>query len=113
MISHSHYLIGLARYLRVDAKLKAGEYQLNPGVTPDGLLEKLTQGKVIRYSFTLIEGQSFKQLMQRLQADPVLNPALGALSAEKIMSELGYSDRNPEGLFLPETYQITRGSTER
>ena len=71
-------LLGTARtglYLRIYARvtdsarnLHAGEYALEPGLTPLGLLQLLASGAVVEHSFTIIEGWSTRELLIALRA---------------------------------------------
>ncbi len=106
------YLVMLARYLRLDARIKAGEFQLQAGITPEQLLYQLADGKVVQHTITLIEGETFVQMMQRVSTDQVLERRLGNTDAETVMTAIGYPDLHPEGRFLPDTYHFPRGTTD-
>ena len=97
--------------------IKAGEYQLEPGITPRELLQLLSSGAVVQYRFTLVEGWTFTQLLQALAKDEVLKQTLDPDSSEAgdeagavLVSSLGVD--HPEGWFFPETYQFTRGDSD-
>lgn len=106
------YMVMLARYLRLDARIKAGEFQFRPGITPEQMLHQLADGKVIQHTITLIEGETFAQMMQRVSADPVLVHRLENTDAATVMTAIGYPDLHPEGRFLPETYHFPRGTSD-
>ena len=112
VLSKPVYLVVLARYLRLDARIKAGEFQLQAGITPEQLLQQLTEGKVVQHTITLIEGETFAQMMQRVSTDPVLVHKLEGTDAETVMSAIGYPGLHPEGRFLPETYHFPRGTSD-
>lgn len=93
--------------------LQAGEYVFEKGSTPLQLLNKMNEGDVRLYSFTVIEGWNFKQLMQAVQADKYLVHKMEPkLSNEAIMVLLGYSGEHPEGRFYPDTYRYPAGTTD-
>ncbi|HFD79416.1 MAG TPA: endolytic transglycosylase MltG [Gammaproteobacteria bacterium] len=106
------YLVLLGRYLGHDARIKAGEYHLQPGLTPEALLQQLTEGKVVQHGLTLIEGENFGEMMQRVASDPVLEHRLPALDADTVMNAIGHPGEHPEGRFLPETYHFPRGTSD-
>ena len=54
------------------AKIKAGSYEVEPGVTALALLEKLTRGDVTQAEIVLVEGKTFRQLRAVLDAHPDL-----------------------------------------
>ncbi|WP_246194835.1 endolytic transglycosylase MltG [Allochromatium palmeri] len=109
LIQRPTYFIALA-YLQGDqGRLKAGEYALTPDMTPPRILERLTSGRVVEYSLTLVEGWTFRQALAALDAHEVFGGSqLSALSDAEIMAELGRPDEHPEGLFFPDTYHFPR-----
>lgn len=92
--------------------LKAGEYALNPGITPDGALTLLSSGQVILHSITFIEGATFADLRRQLNSDDAVNATLKNASAEDIMRALGAPGLHPEGQFFPDTYRFPRATTD-
>ncbi len=112
VLDNARYLVVLARYLRLDARIKAGEFRLSPGTTPEQLLRQLAEGKVVQHTITLIEGETFAQMMQRVSADPVLVHKLASSDAETVMAAIGHPGEHPEGRFLAETYHFPRGTSD-
>lgn len=106
------YLVLLGRYLGLDAHIKAGEFQLAAGVSPQALLTQLSQGQVVQHNLTLIEGETFKAMMKRLAADEVLQHTLTTTDDAHVMTALGFPGLNPEGRFMPETYYFPRNATD-
>ena len=102
----------LAKLKGVETKVRAGEYRLRPGQSTSGLLELFTTGNSIQYSFTVIEGWTFRQLMTQLENHPVIINTLKNKTNEQIMTTLGYAGQHPEGLFYPDTYQFPKGTTD-
>lgn len=93
--------------------IQAGEYALEPGLTPRGLLALLASGDVIRYRFTIVEGWTFRQLLTALAADPVLVKQVPELDSEsRVLRAINPELEHPEGWFLPETYQFVRGDSD-
>ena len=112
-------LVPGAGWLRLHARLehgesliKAGEYRLLPGLTPETLFALFVSGKTISYSITLIEGWSFKQMMAEIEAHPVLQKRLSGMSADAVMQQLGRGGEHPEGRFFPDTYSFPRNTTD-
>lgn len=92
--------------------IQAGEYTLEAGMPPQGLLALLAKGAVIQYRFTIIEGWTFRQLLAALSEDPVLVREGVEQDAEHgILEAIGAAIDHPEGWFLPETYQFIRGDS--
>ena len=99
---------------RLKAQLiQAGEYRLEPGVSPQLWLDKLAKGEVIRHNFTIIEGWKVSDLLKALAADKRLKQTLSATdSKQQLLSLLPIEDANPEGWFLPETYSFIGGDSD-
>jgi UPF0755 protein len=93
-------------------RLKAGEYQLQPGLTPQTLLDLFNSGQVLLHSITFIEGSTFHDMRKAIKADPAIRAATPELSDEQIMAELGDAQLHPEGQFFPDTYHFPRGIGE-
>jgi UPF0755 protein len=93
---------------------RAGEYQLRAGMTPGNVLGIVSRGEVIQYRITLVEGWTFKQFAQALTADKTLRHELDLDTATQwgLISE-ALDIEHPEGWFFPETYQFTRGDSDR
>jgi UPF0755 protein len=102
----------LARQMDVAGKLHAGEYQLDPGITPRLLLKKMATGEVIQHHFTIVEGWNFAQLRAALALDTGLVPTLANMSDSDVAVRLNLGQASPEGLFLPETYSYVKGMTD-
>ena len=112
IIQYPRFLILLGRQMDAATRLQAGEYDLARGVTPPDLLQLLVAGKVIQHELTLIEGHSFREMLQRVNDNPILEHTLTDLGDAEIMAALGQPEQHPEGRFLPDTYHITRGTTD-
>jgi UPF0755 protein len=93
------------------AALKVGEYALEHGLTPPQLLRQLQSGEVIHYRFTIVEGWTLAQLLSALQADEMLGKPLESVAELMSVAREIAGAENPEGWFLPETYQFVRGYT--
>jgi UPF0755 protein len=112
-------LIGNALYFRVIArlddkahKIRAGEYHIASGTRPEQLLDQMISGKVISYSFTLVEGWTFKQVLEAVRGQEALKGSVENLTPEAVMERLGHSGEHPEGRFLADTYHFPRGTTD-
>ncbi len=101
-----------SRLMRHDSALKAGEYELQPGLTPRGLLALLRSGQVLLHSITFIEGSTFADMRNALVAnDAVRNENANRTDADT-MRALGEPGVHPEGQFFPDTYRFPRGTTD-
>ena len=95
-----------------DRQIKAGSYELEPGLTPHGLLTKLTRGEEALRAVTLVEGWNFRQFRAALQKEDQLKPDTRGLSDEAVMAMVGLAGAHPEGRFYPDTYTYAKGSSD-
>jgi len=87
----------LAEQMHVAGKLHAGEYALEPGITPRQLLANMAAGRVLR---------------QALARAEKLNHDSAAVDDAAIMRKIGAGGEAPEGRFLPETYAYVKGDSD-
>lgn len=100
-----------ARWKGAAAAIKAGEYEIEPGITPRGLLEKMVTGQVLLHSLTIVDGWRVADLMQVIRRNPDIVSTLPAETGG-LMQQLGLPGVSPEGQFLPETYRFASGTTD-
>lgn len=111
-IAKPQLFVWMARIQGKAAAIKAGDYALEPGITPEMLLDQLVSGKVRHHSLTLVEGWDFRQLLEAVRSNEHLVHTLEGLSHEAIMEKLGYPGQHPEGRFLSDTYHFPQDSTD-
>ena len=104
--------IALARLQGENTVIKAGEYHIKSGHTPLALIELFSKGDSILYSFTIIEGWNFRQLLDAIAQDPILVKTIKTRDLREIMSSISGQDQHPEGWFLPDTYHFPRGTSD-
>jgi len=112
IIEYPQFFIQLGRRLNAARRLKVGEYTLTRGMTPQMLLGLMTEGRVLQYGLTLVEGQTFAEILRRIEDHPTLKHTLAGLDNEAIMARLGHPGESPEGRFLPDTYHFPRNTTD-
>jgi len=100
-----------ARFKGLAPAIKAGEYQIEPGMTPRALLDKLVSGQVVLHSLTIVDGWRMQELLSALRHNPDVLVTLPADNRE-IMQQMGLPGLSPEGQFLPETYRFPSGTTD-
>lgn len=104
-------LVLYARWKGVASAIKAGEYEMEPGMTPRVLLDKLVTGQVLLHSLTIVDGWQVQDLLVAMRRNPDVLATLPASSVD-IMERLGMPGVNAEGQFLPETYRFAGGTTD-
>lgn len=105
-------LYGWFRISGQSRQIKAGSYELDAQTTPRSLLNKLVQGDEALRSVTLVEGWTFKQVLQALSKAQALQYDAASLSTAALMERLGKPGQQPEGRFFPDTYTYAKGSSD-
>jgi UPF0755 protein len=96
-----------------DAKtLRAGSYEIATGTSPQNLADKLTRGDQALVSVTIVEGWTFRQIRQMLEATPQLKATSRSLSEPELMGLLGKPGLAAEGRFFPDTYSVAKGGSD-
>jgi UPF0755 protein len=93
-------------------RIRAGSYELDRGITPERLLEKLARGEESLRAVTLIEGWNFHQFRAALANSDQLRPDTARLSDDDIMKLLGRPGVPAEGRFFPDTYTYSKGTSD-
>nr|WP_235919043.1 endolytic transglycosylase MltG [Aureimonas psammosilenae] len=83
------------RLTKSAAKLKAGEYGFEPGISMRGVLDKLTSGDSILHSVVIPEGWTVRQVFDRIAAEDVLTGDMPPMPGE--------------GSLRTDTYRVQRG----
>jgi len=113
VLPHPAVLTAYARLRGVDRSIKAGSYEIEQGATLPSLIDKLTQGDVTQTSLVVVEGTTFGELRALLRANPQVAKSVLDLPDEELLARIGASERNPEGLFFPDTYFFAAGASDQ
>jgi UPF0755 protein len=111
-IESASYLVWLGKLSGTANNIKAGEYRFNDGITPERLLEQIVNGETLQYALTIVEGWTFRQLMDAVHSNEFLLHTLSDYSDEQIMEQIGHPGEFPEGRFLPDTYHFPRFTSD-
>lgn len=105
-------LVVLGRVLGVESQIKAGSYEISTGITALELLRKLTRGDVTQAEILFVEGWTFRQMREKLDAHPDVRHELRDLSDQALKQRLGVAEPALEGLFFPDTYLFAKGTSD-
>ena len=106
-------LLGLvARLTGKSGRLKAGSYEIKPGTTPLRLITQLVRGEFAQESLTVIEGWTFRQMREAVDAQSSLKHDTQSLSDAELMAKITTDYSLPEGLFAPDTYLFAKGASD-
>jgi UPF0755 protein len=94
-------------------RIRAGSYEVEPGVTPRTLLAKMVEGRETLLTVRLIEGWTLRELRAALAAAEHLRPASAGLDEAALMAAVGApAGQRAEGRFFPDTYAYSRGVSD-
>ncbi len=101
----------LAKITGLGSSVKRGEYALNKGMTPQGILGVLVSGKSIQYPVTFPEGSNIYEMAQILEEKKIFKAQdfLAACRDKALASKMvGMEVSSLEGYLFPETYNVTK-----
>ena len=111
-VIHSDWVLPVYAHLNPQAaNIKAGDYRIDASASLPSLMNDITNGKVVVYNITVVEGKTFKDLRASLVQTAGIEHTLNDKTDAQIATLLGI-DGSPEGWFMPETYQFHRGSSD-
>ncbi|MEY3914377.1 MAG: hypothetical protein RL509_2421, partial [Pseudomonadota bacterium] len=93
-------------------QIKAGNYEITPGVSAWQLLQKLARGEESLQAVTLIEGWTWRQWRAALDKAEFLRHDSRDLSDAELARRLGLTPDDLEGRFYPDTYTYAKGSSD-
>ena len=103
----------LVRFEGAANKIQAGEYEFSAGLTPVQILDFLLKGKVNQYALTIIEGQTFKEVLNDIQGHASIKTTLPVKAEMAEYTEImNISEKHLEGLLLPETYFFIKNTSD-
>jgi UPF0755 protein len=93
-------------------RIRAGSYEVEAGITPRSLLDKMVRGDATLESLRLIEGWNLRQVREALAKAPSLKPVSQGMSDEQLAAAIGLDAGTPEGRLFPDTYLYSRGVSD-
>ncbi len=105
-------LVAWARLTAQDRSVKSGEYELNAGMTPVEILDRMVAGAVKTHAVAFPEGLRLDEIAVRLETAGVVDAdalLARARNAEFARRE-GVGADTLEGYLYPETYRFPRGA---
>ncbi len=95
VIDQPHLFMAGALIYKTRDDLKQGEYQFTKNASMREVMDTIVEGKVVQHAFTVAEGLTSDQIVQRLVDNEVLTGSIKEIPRE--------------GTLLPETYRVARG----
>ncbi len=102
------YLLGLLKHSL--HRLQAGEYAFSTLESPEEVLEKIVNGKVVIYSITLPEGSTVRDVAAIVAKDGLTGSGqiIEAARNPKLAKSLGIKADGLEGYLFPDTYRFKK-----
>ena len=102
----------LAKALDQSKKLRPGNYNLNPNITPYQLLKSFVEGRATEGSITFIEGQDFQSMLEKIKANDSIKKTMKHYDIKAITAAVGIPYESVEGQFFPDTYYFSRNTSD-
>ena len=100
IVSNPDSLRLILRVMGLEKKIKAGVYQIETDDNLWRLIERITSGKTKSFSFTIVEGVTFKQIIEKLKSTKYIDTQVDNLLGKSFLEALGIERQSPEGLFF-------------
>ncbi len=96
-------------------KIKAGEYELSPSMTPKDILNTLVRGKIFEHVIIIPEGYNIFQIARLLDRAGLVSRKkfLALCHDQNFLESLGLKEKSVEGYLFPNTYYFTKGITAK
>ena len=111
-ISSRFLFMMLAYQTKQQNAIKAGEYAIENGTRPPGLLALLASGRSIQFPVTLVPGTTFHEALKTIADVGVFQRELAGLSDQQIATRIGIDGEHSEGWLFPDTYHFGRGTAD-
>ncbi len=102
--------IGLKVMAKLDknlSKIKSGTYFIPRGLTLNGFVDLLNNGRVHQFAFTIVEGENMYQVMTKLNKAGFLVDDISSKTAAEQVKIFEVSGDTIEGYLAPDTYYVT------
>ena len=93
-------------------RIRAGSYEIEAGVTPRSLLDKMVRGDQTLLTLRIIEGWTVRQMREALAQAPQLKAVTVNWTDAALMQALGAPGVAAEGRFFPDTYAYSPGVSD-
>jgi UPF0755 protein len=104
--------VAAARASGATHSLRAGRYEIENGMSMRDVIAMIKRGEVLREELTVLEGTTFRELREQLEATAELRHETSRLTDAQLLEAVGAAEKDPEGLFAPDTYVFDPGSSD-
>ena len=110
LIKNGFVFVLFGKSQSADRKVHAGEYELNPGMTPADILSKLLNGQVLLHPLTIPEGLTIAQVADVAAQQGLTDREefIRLARDQEFIASLGIKAETLEGYLYPDTYKFPR-----
>jgi UPF0755 protein len=110
LIKNAFAFVLFGKSQSADRKVHAGEYELNPGMTPADILAKLLNGQVLLHPLTIPEGLTIAQVADVAAQQGLTDREefIRLARDQAFIASLGIKAETLEGYLYPDTYMFPR-----
>ena len=100
----------IGKFQSAERKIRAGEYELSPAMTPAEILSKMISGQVVLRPLTIPEGLTIAQIADVISQQGITDRAefLRLAKDRAFIASLGINAETLEGYLYPDTYKFPR-----
>ncbi|KPA14101.1 aminodeoxychorismate lyase [Candidatus Magnetomorum sp. HK-1] len=113
LIANNYTFTILARFLKIDKKIKSGIYSLSPAMSPFLILQKLSSGNIELTKVVFPEGYTIELMGLALEQANIVskNDFVAYAHNPHIARSLGIQADSLEGYLFPDTYSFSQNSS--
>jgi UPF0755 protein len=107
--------VWFGRWHAADRKIQAGEYELNPSMTPAEILARLSAGQVVLHPILIPEGLTMVQIADIFGQQGLADrqELLRLMKDPAFIASLGIPAETLEGYLYPDTYKFPKAVTPK
>jgi len=112
-IANFPIILKLYQKIFIHDTLKAGVYEVHEGMSIRQVLDMISNVDNAQMNRILvIEGTTFKQLVEALKKDALVKKEVSNLPMDQLLKALDIPYDHAEGLFAPDTYFFAKGESD-
>jgi len=111
VIRNKNFFLVIGRITGTDRKIRAGYYSIYKSMNLLDLFDVLRKGQIIEYAITVVEGDSLREISQKLEANDIVSKDdfMELATDEDYLSSYHIHAPSLEGYLFPDTYRIPKG----
>ena len=112
ILKNTKTFIALVKVMGHSKNLMAGTYKIRKSISHYSLIKKITNGDFAMGKILFREGITFREMMSTIYQHPDIRVKSKNMAIATLLNEIGASEAHPEGIFFPDTYNFTSGTSD-